>query len=73
VRPLLDMSRAELEAYAREQQLNWIEDPLQRRLTFLPQLPASSSIPTAHRPLAPGREYPGANRWASGAGPRAAR
>lgn len=27
VRPLLDMSRAELEAYAREQQLNWIEDP----------------------------------------------
>ncbi|MFC6339369.1 tRNA lysidine(34) synthetase TilS [Pseudomonas sp. CCM 7891] len=27
VRPLLDVSRAELEAYAREQQLAWIEDP----------------------------------------------
>ncbi|AIG05132.1 tRNA(Ile)-lysidine synthetase [Pseudomonas fluorescens] len=26
-RPLLDVSRAELEAYAREHQLNWIEDP----------------------------------------------
>eukprot|EP00659_Diplonema_papillatum_P014927 gene14927-22795_t len=27
VRPLLDVSRAELEAYAREHQLTWIEDP----------------------------------------------
>ncbi|WP_340051426.1 tRNA lysidine(34) synthetase TilS [Pseudomonas proteolytica] len=26
-RPLLDVSRAELETYAREQQLSWIEDP----------------------------------------------
>lgn len=27
VRPLLNVSRADLEAYAREQQLSWIEDP----------------------------------------------
>src|SRR5476651_1393969 len=27
VRPLLDVSRADLETYAREQQLTWIEDP----------------------------------------------
>lgn len=34
LRPLLDVSRAELEAYAREQGLDWVEDPSNRSLVF---------------------------------------
>ncbi len=33
-RPLLDFSRAQLEAYARNQRLNWVEDPSNRNLRF---------------------------------------
>ena len=34
LRPLLDVSRAELEAYAAEQQLHWIEDPSNQDCQF---------------------------------------
>lgn len=56
MRPLLEVSRAELETYAREQQLSWIEDPLQRRPTLFPELPAPSCVSRNYGALAPGRE-----------------
>ena len=33
-RPLLDLSRTEIEAYALEQQLKWVEDPSNRNLAY---------------------------------------
>ena len=70
-RPLLGVSRAELEAYAQAHRLDWVEDPSNQDPRFA-QLPAPGDHAASRLPLAAGRRRHGALRGASARGRRPA-